>query len=372
VPKDSSQPTRILIFTPFASRTGSEMMLWYLLQHVDRRRFQLGLVCLQSGELLRDLPADVPVWVAPKHFTLWQKVRHKLGHNPITAVIRQAQQRFRADVWYLNTMTMPFLLPLAREAGVPVVTHFHEMPLSFGFVKSLEMKALFEESALLLGCSEVTSDAIRQGGGQPVETLHSFIDPGRVRVPDGRPAALRQALGIPPDAFVWVFSGTTSERKGFDLLPDIARELHDPNVHLVWVGQRLDDGSVYHTEQRCRQAGPTPIHLVGKQTDNYYAYLALGNGFVLASRQDPFPLVMIEAAQLGLPIVAFPSGGVTEFVQPGLGEVVDSWNVRDLVAAMRRIQTGAVPTHADASRRRAATFTVERQLPRWHELMARF
>lgn len=348
------------------------MLLWYLLRHVDRSRFQLGLVCLQRGELVEDLPADVPVWVAPRHFSLWQKVRHRFGDNPITAVIRRAQRSFRADVWYLNTMTMPFLLPLAREAGVPVVTHFHELPLSFGFVKSAEMKALLDESALLLGCSESTSAALREVGAERVETLHSFIDPDRIWVPAGRPAELRQHLGIPPEAFVWVFSGTTSERKGFDLLPNIARELADPAVHLVWVGQRLDDGSVYHTEQRCGRAGPTPIHLVGKQTSDYYAHLAMGNGFLLSSRQDPFPLVMLEAALLGLPIVGFPSGGVAEFVREGMGEVVDSWNVRDLVAAMRRVQAGAIPLNAERSRRRAAEFTVAAQVPRWHELMAQF
>lgn len=348
------------------------MLLWYLLRQVDRSRFQLGLVCLQRGELLSDLPADVPVWVAPKHFSLWEKVRHKFGDNPITAVIRQAQQTFRADVWYLNTMTMPFLLPLAREAGVPVVTHFHELPLSFSFVKSTEMKALLDQSALLLGCSESTSEALRQVGAERVETLHSFIDPDRIRVPEGRPAELRRSLGIPPEAFVWVFSGTTSERKGFDLLPDVALELADPNVHLVWVGERLDDGAAWYTAQRCQRAGPTPIHLVGKQTADYYAYLALGNGFALPSRQDPFPLVMLEAATLGLPIVAFPSGGVREFVQAGMGEVVDSWNVRDLVAAMRRVQSGEQRSDANRSRERAAKFTVAEQVPRWHALMARF
>jgi hypothetical protein len=39
-------------------------------------------------------------------------------------------------------------------------------------------------------------------------------------------------------------SGMTSEGKGFDMLPDIAEELNDPNVHLIWVGARVDDGMV--------------------------------------------------------------------------------------------------------------------------------
>ncbi len=45
--------------------------------------------------------------------------------------------------------------------------------------------------------------------------------------------------------------------------------------------------------------------------------------FLLTSREDPFPLVMLEAAALGLPIVCFDAtGGAPSFVEDDAGAVV--------------------------------------------------
>jgi glycosyltransferase involved in cell wall biosynthesis len=51
--------------------------------------------------------------------------------------------------------------------------------------------------------------------------------------------------------------------------------------------------------------------------------MASANIFVLTSREDPFPLVCLEAASLGKPIICFDqSGGMPEFVSNGCGYVV--------------------------------------------------
>jgi glycosyltransferase involved in cell wall biosynthesis len=368
-----SRPLRLLIFTPFASRTGSEMMLWYLLKHIDRTRFQIGLVCFRHGELLRDLPADVPVWVAPKTFSFWGKVAHQLGRNPLHSAVRNAHRAFKPDLWYVNTLTLPEVVHVANQLGVPFVTHVHELPLSYGNVSRDELRDVLDRSALLIGCSECASQALREATDHDrIATLHSFIDTSALPARPEQARRLRADLGIVETEFVWLMSGTTSDRKGFDFFPDLARHLNDPRAHLLWLGSRLDTGLTYHTEQRCRDTGPTRVHVVGEKKEDYAAYLQVADGFVLTSRQDPFPLVMIEAAALGKPIVAFQSGGVAEFVQPGMGEVVDSWNLPDLVAAMRRVMNRQTPFDPSVARRRAAEFDVSQQLPRWDALLARF
>ncbi len=368
-----TRPLRLLFFTPFASRTGSEVMLWYLLKHFDRSRFQAGLVCFNRGELLGEVPPDVPVWVAPKSFSLWGKISHQLGRNPLHAAVRKAHEAFKPDLWYLNTITLPQVVDVAKTLSVPFITHVHELPLSYGNVNRNEMRDMLEGSALLVGCSETTSAALRQATDHDrIVTLHSFIDTSTLLPQPEQARRLRAGLGIGETDFVWLMSGTTSDRKGFDFFPDLALLLNDPRVHLVWLGSRLDTGLTYHTEQRCRRTGPTRVHVVGEKKEDYAAYLQLADGFVLTSRQDPFPLVMIEAAALGKPIVSFPSGGVAEFVLPGMGQVVNSWNLPDLVSAMRAVSDGSLPCQPDASRQRAAQFDVRQHLVLWESLLARF
>jgi len=350
------------------------MMLWYLLKHFDRTRFRVGLMCFSRGELLGEVPPDVPVWVAPKTFSLWGKISHQLGRNPLHTAVRKAHEAFKPDLWYLNTITLPQVVDVAKTLSVPFVTHVHELPLSYGSVNRQEMRDILESSALLIGCSEATSAALRQATDHDrIVTMHSFIDTSALRPPaPDVPRRLRTELGIGDGDFVWLMSGTTSDRKGFDFFPDLARLLDDPRVHLVWLGSQLDTGLTYHTGQRCRDTGPTRVHVVGEKKADYAAYLQLADGFVLTSRQDPFPLVMIEAAFFGKPIVSFPSGGVSEFVLQGMGTVVDSWNLPDLMAAMRAVMDGTLVCQPEVSRQRAAQFDVRQHLAPWETLLGRF
>ncbi|MPR34906.1 glycosyltransferase [Salmonirosea aquatica] len=363
---------RILFFTPFATRTGSEMMLLYILQNIDRSRFDVGIVSFARGELLSEFPADIPVFIVPRIFSIFQKVQFHLGHNPTLNALRRIARDFKADLWYVNTTMLPETVTIAKEFSIKLVTHFHELPLTYIYLNGSDMKDIITYSHTLIGCSEVTCEAIRQAGGKNVELLYEFIDPAKLSGNPERTAQIRRELGIAESDYVWIGSGMTSERKGFDMLPDLAEELDDPSVHLVWVGGRIDDGLVYYTEQRCRNTkSKTRIHLVGKQKEDYGNYLNVGNGFLLTSRQDPFPLVMIEAALLGKPIVSFPSGGVSEFVREGMGIVTDDISVKQMVNAMREIMDGRIATDSAKSKERASRFNVENGYRSWSEIIDR-
>lgn len=360
---------RILILTPYAGRTGSEMMIGYLLKRFNRERFDIALCALKDGELLRDLPADVPAFVAPHRFTLWQKVLNKAGKNPIFRYLRQVQKTFQADIWYFNTLVPSFLLPLAKELGVRVVTHFHELPMEYVALKRQPFADTLRQSDLLIGCSDIVCRRIAEAGGQRIKLCHSLIDLSLIQVNESRAAALRRQLELADDEFLWIMSGQTTYRKGFDLLPEFAERLRGSRARILWLGQVLDDGLVEYTLQRLGQTDGIRVDIAGAQREDYYTYLSMADGFLLTSREDPFPLVMIEAAALGKPVVSFPSGGVAEFLTEGMGAAVDSWNVRDVVAMMRQYMEQLRVSDPEKSRKRAQEFDVERIIPRWEEIM---
>lgn len=346
------------------------MMLLYILQNLDRTRFDAGVVSFENGELLKEFPSDIPTFVAPKHYNLFQKIQFRLGKNPTLEYLRKVGNEFKADIWYINTTMLPEVYIVAKEFNIKVVTHFHELPLTYVYLNRTDLEDIITTSDLLIGCSEVTCKAIQQTGGKNVDLLYEFIDSSKIKTDTNKTLEIRNRLNIPKEDYVWVLSGVTSERKGFDLLPDLAEELNDPNVHLVWIGDKLSNGLVYHIEQRCQNTkAKTKIHLVGKQKEEYYNYLNSGNGFLLTSRQDPFPLVMIEAAVLGKPIVAFPSGGVSEFVQEGMGLVTEDISVRQMVAAMKGIMNGSTTTNAPKSIERASKFNVANGYKHWVDII---
>ena len=68
--------------------------------------------------------------------------------------------------------------------------------------------------------------------------------------------------------------------------------------------------------------------------DNPGAYFEALDLFALTSREDPFPVVMLEAAACGLPIVCFAeSGGATELVEDDAGIIVPYLDVPAMAQA---------------------------------------
>lgn len=64
-----------------------------------------------------------------------------------------------------------------------------------------------------------------------------------------------------------------------------------------------------------------------------------GAMFISTSREDPFPLVCLEAAERGLPIICFDerAGSMHQFVEDDAGIVVEHLNVDALANAVRTL-----------------------------------
>ena len=107
-----------------------------------------------------------------------------------------------------------------------------------------------------------------------------------------------------PDELVVGCCGTVEHRKGADLWVAIAREVRkampSQPVRFVWVGE---------IAQPVQQDDMAGVEFVGP-TANPYAHMRRFDVATLPSRDDPFPLVVLEAMLLGTPVVAFAVGGV--------------------------------------------------------------
>jgi glycosyltransferase involved in cell wall biosynthesis len=71
---------------------------------------------------------------------------------------------------------------------------------------------------------------------------------------------------------------------------------------------------------------------------SHLPYFAQFDAFLLTSREDPFPLVVLDAASLGKPVVCFAeAGGAPELVQEDAGLVVPYLDVEAMAAAATAI-----------------------------------
>ncbi len=364
--------TKILFFTPSGGRTGSELMLWYLLNSLNHEMFEVQLVCFKDGEILQDFPPHIKVHFVPTEFSLSDKIKFKFGINRFNEAISNIQTQFKADIWYLNTIKTSNIFPLAKKFGVKTICHFHELPSVWNDLTAQELQNCLSAD-MTIGCSQVVFEKLCQVGAKNPVYFTSFSDLSKVKINLDRIQELKKGLQIKENDFTWIMAGTPDYRKGYDFIPLIAQKLDAQNVHLIWIGKPIDNGiNLLVAKQVENIKMKTRVHILGLQKEDYYNYLALSDGFMLTSREEPRGLVVIEAAFLQKPIVAFESGGISEFMQDGMGQVVESWTINDFVTAMENIMNKKTEFNPINAQKRALEFDVEAQLPNWEKIMLDF
>jgi len=74
-----------------------------------------------------------------------------------------------------------------------------------------------------------------------------------------------------------------------------------------------------------------------EDVEDVVPYYSLMDIFVSTAREDPFPLVILEAMASHLPVVAFSVGGIPEAVTAESALLVDDLNVASMVAGILRL-----------------------------------
>lgn len=333
---------KILFITPFFGRSGSEMLLFYILKNMDMNKYQPYLFSRNDGVLLEELPKEVKAFIGyKKHknflYRIFRLLLYAVNVNPIEHQLRAIHKSVKPDFWYINTIANRDAYNLAKKLNVKVISHVHELPLSYNLVKANTIKNIIDHSLLCIGCSKVVCEKLEDMGHKNVRLLYGFVDKSLIKVLQNRDQ-LRASLKLSENDFVWVISGATNMIKGIDFLIPLMKKLKQ-NHKIVWIGGKDNGGTSYYAEESVKNTYSDRVLFVGKKSDDYYDYLNIGDAYLSLSREDSYPLVLLEAAHLGMPIVGFNSGGLKEFVTNKIGYVVDQLNFDELADKMALIET---------------------------------
>lgn len=255
-----------------------------------------------------------------------------LAHKLVAQGVRNALCNSTASGLFLETLA---------GAGVRCIALVHELPeliAARGFAPHAD--AIGRCATLSVFAADTVRDRFPGGAPEP-----SLIHPqGLARrrgpaSPAARAAArtrLRRRFGIAEDAPLVLAAGYADARKGVDLFVDIGARVvaRDPRARFLWVG-----GLAPEVESDIRRAAEVSGHadafVFAPFARDLGPYYAGADVFALTSREDPFPTVLLEAQDAGLPAVAFQgAGGFEPLLAQGGGELAPAGDVDAFAAAV--------------------------------------
>ncbi len=148
---------------------------------------------------------------------------------------------------------------------------------------------------------------------------------------------IRSSYGISAESVVVGYLGRVVRDKGLRELAEAWAMIADrvDNCHLLIVGQFEPQDALPHEVERYLGTGPR-IHMTGYVEDNVPLYQAM-DMLVLPTHREGFPVVPLEAAAMGLPVIATMVPGCMEAVEDNVtGTLVPPYDAGALAEAIQK------------------------------------
>ena len=367
-------PKKILFFTPNGGRGGSEMMLWYLIKDLDKQNIDWKVITFAKGDLLNEKNYPGKVHLLPSRKSRRNEISSKINRNLLKRdiddnFILKIHKKFDPDLWYFNTIVTINKSHLAIKNNIKYAFHLHESLTVFDLVKSDVLKDTVANSYLNIGCSKKLSDNLNIVGSKNTKTFYSGVNFNEIQIHQDR-NSIRNRLNIKDSDFVWYMSGGQSVNKGIDYFIKISEEFKgNPNVKFVWVGRKRDRGYNLWAEKYIQSKKLANVSMLNQLTKEYFDYVNAFDGFLLTSREDSFPLVMVEAAYLGKPIIGFDSGGISEFLIDNMGDIQEDFSIKGIVKKMENLINDKTSFNSKTSVKRAKEFDLNSTSKNWIDLL---
>jgi glycosyltransferase involved in cell wall biosynthesis len=358
-----SRDTTTLFVCHEGQRTGAPLVLLWLIRWLLANTTIRPVVALmRDGPLREEFAALCPTltFSRPQAERWTRRLRRRFDPTLCSdpdVWLAGVVERVQPDCLYLNTLVLgSYLSRLRLDRGrTRVISHAHE--LEIGLLISSTADLVQRQLALsdtVICCAEavqrnlVENHGVEQERCVVVPVFLPFQDAGQLQALDCHDAPSRQVIDTlrqlrQQGTFLFGIAGSPIDRKGFDLFPQLvqcfSRRYGQQPFRAVWVGCGPGSLGAVKADRDLRLLGVREQALLLPGVSCGAAALRELDALMLLSREDPYPVVALEAGAMGIPTVCFRhSGDIARLAEQGLGKAVDYLDLEAFAAALEQLR----------------------------------
>lgn len=338
---------KILMVGHDASFTGAPKSLLNLARVLTKEGYEIIFLLGRGGGYLKEYKKEGEVFLWTDNFQkniivrLFRKVKRII--NPKHKRCIKEIKKIKPNLIFNNTVVNGEIVVALKELKIPIVSRIPELETVIQFYnKDKSSSLVLENSTMIMAVSNaVKNNLIENHNIAPhrIEVIYGFVPLINVEKYIEQKNTYRHKFGIPSTAFVVGACGSLINRKGVDFFIHVAEKLRfKKNIYWLWVGGKKTSLGYIEAKMEVKKRNlDKNVIFVGEQEKPYFFYPIM-DLFFMCSREDPFPLSMLEAMQFNLPILGFKNtGGVEELLENGGGCLAEYGDVETIAAQIVEI-----------------------------------
>ena len=322
----------ILFIHSSAELYGSDKSLLNIIKNISRKKFRIYVLLPAEGPLSDEIRKmknvklfifDVAI-LRRKNLSIKGIIKYFLNFKKSYKYIKKIIKNNKIDIVYTNTSVVFPGAIAAKHCKIKSIWHIREI-IKNSYENIVISKIVNHYADIVIANSKSTAESIRVDKKKISIVYNAVADFNSNKERKKR------------NKYVVGMAGRINRWKGQKLFIEAAKKVIDniDNIEFVIAGSAYE-GEEYITEQIKKYIKDNnlehKIKLLGQVNDMKKFYESI-DIFVLPSIQpEPFGLVIIEAMDCGLPVIATNHGGPVEIIENNVDGILVSYENSDEIA----------------------------------------
>ncbi len=337
-----STKKHILVVVHEAQKAGGSLLSLSIVKTIKKvSEFEPIILMISGGPIMDEFRK-----VAVTYELNWPGFAEVYDKNQLNSVVAELT-KYNIKYALCNCVVTGIVAERLKANNIKIATMVHELPASikgYNFEKAAKNAAKYSDD-MIFAANFVKERFVEN---YPFDEGHCHIIPqgvysefkcSGIEEKSQRKKRICDKLGVKEDAKFVLGCGYGNFRKGLDWFGLIAINAMKKNdkLHFIWIGEKEAEFGQWINNDLRAQGLENRFHWMG-YVDKTEDFFIGSDVFLLSSREDPFPSVVLDAMKGYTPVIAFDNaGGIPEILENNCGVAVEYGECDAVVAEIEKL-----------------------------------